>query len=236
MANIFRFKTFAVQQDINTQKVGTDSMLLGAWSKGNFKRVLDIGTGTGILALMLAQQNPTANITAIEPDLDSLNEAKQNFKGSIYSSRLLAIHATLQNFASMDKYDLIISNPPYFNNTFLSQDDNKNRTRQSASLAPFELYESASELLSENGQVNVIIPFEMEDTHLIYAADSNLHPQQILRTVKPGGGYKRSLIQFSFASNNCIETEMIIKNSSNQYSPEYVALTKDFYEKNLTSY
>ena len=229
----FKFKQFEIIQEANPQKVGTDSMLLGAWTTGDFSRILDIGTGTGILALMLAQKYKQANITAIEPDLASVQEATLNFKNSNFSERILAIQTSLQQFGSLDKFDLIISNPPYFDGTFLSQDIHRNRARHQDNLRIDELYECAAELLSVNGRFNVIIPFDIETEHIERAFDQDLFIQEITHTLSPDGSKKRSLISFGFEDVDPKIDQILVKNNKNQYSQDYIDLTKDFYLKDL---
>ena len=234
MANPFKFKKFEIIQESNPQKVGTDSMLLGAWTKGKFNRILDIGTGTGILALMCAQKFTTADITAIEPDLPSFEEANQNFKSSIFSERILGINAALQNFDTLEKFDLIICNPPYFDGSYLSEDLNRNRARHQSELKTDELYEHSSDLLTENGKLNLVIPYAMLTEHLERAFDNELFLQNILISLSPDGTKKRAFISLG---NNAIEPHeesIIVKDSSNQYSSKYIELTKEFYLKNLS--
>ncbi len=234
MSRPFKFKQFTIQQEANAQKVGSDSMLLGASITGNFNRILDIGTGTGILALMLAQKNPLATVTAIEPDLASLNEAHLNFKASQFASQILAVHARLQEFGAMEKFDLIITNPPYFENSFLSIDNDRNRARHTNDLAVHELYECSSELLAEEGSLAIVIPADEEYNHLQRAAHEGLFPAKILRTIREDGTFKRSLITYTF--NDTIDpelSEIIVKDANNKYSDAYIELTKDFYLKDL---
>ncbi|MBI3133274.1 MAG: methyltransferase [Bacteroidetes bacterium] len=231
----FQFKKFTIQQQVNAQKVGTDSMLLGAWSKGNFTSILDIGTGTGILALMLAQQNPSAQIIAIEPDADSLTEANQNFEASVFKSRINGIQTTLQHFTSAQKFDLIISNPPYFENSTLSENMDKNRVRHTNELPIADLYQKAAEFLSPQGNLNLIFPFEVEQLHLDEAKKQKLFPQKILRTVREEGVFKRTLVSYAFNAVPESEEQLLVKFSDNTYSPEYIALTKDFYATDLTA-
>ncbi|NOQ75889.1 MAG: methyltransferase [Crocinitomix sp.] len=234
MSRPFKFKHFTIQQESNAQKVGSDSMILGAWIEGKFERILDIGTGTGILALMLAQKNSNATITAIEPDLPSLNEAHLNFKASKFSHQFLAVHARLQEFGAMEKFDLIVCNPPYFENAFLSSNDDRNRARHNDDLPVHELYENTAELLDEHGEMAIVIPSDEEYNHLKRAAIEGLFPSKILRTIKEDGSFKRSLIIYSFNGDNEPELgELLVKNAQNQYSDAYIELTKDFYWKDL---
>ncbi|MFT5823569.1 MAG: tRNA1Val (adenine37-N6)-methyltransferase [Crocinitomix sp.] len=234
MSRPFKFKHFTIQQELNAQKVGSDSMLLGASIEGEFKRILDIGTGTGILALMLAQKNVESMITAIESDLTSLNEALINFNSSKFSHQFLAVHARLQEFGAMEKFDLIVCNPPYFENAFLSSNEDRNRARHNNDLPVHELYEYAAELLNEQGEMAIVIPTDEEYNHLKRAAHEGLFPYKILRTVKEAGGFKRSLITYSF--NDDIEptlSQLLVKSTQNEYSDAYIELTKDFYFKDL---
>lgn len=229
----FKFKEFEIIQEVNPQKVGTDSMLLGAWTKGEFSRVLDIGTGTGILALMLAQKNTTAQITAIEPHLPSITEALINFKNSQFSNRILAINTSLQQFGSLDKFDLIICNPPYFNGSYLSENGERNSARHDLLLPAHELFEGINENLSIKGRFNLIIPFENEREFIERAFDQDLFIQEIMHTLSPNGNKKRSLISFGFEEKDPIVSEILVKNELNEYSSEYKELTKDFYAKIL---
>lgn len=234
MSRPFTFKQFTIHQEVNAQKVGSDSMLLGAWIEGEFNRILDIGTGTGILALMLAQKNPNATITAIEPDSASLDEAHLNFKSSKFAHQFLAVHARLQAFGAMEKFDLIVCNPPYFENAFLSANEDRNRTRHTNDLPVHELYEYATDLLTEDGFLAIVIPSDEEFNHLKRAAHEGLYPVKILRTIREDGTFKRSLITFSFHDGiNPDENDLLVKNGKNQYSDAYIALTKDFYLKDL---
>lgn len=233
MSSIFRFKYFDVLQEANSHKLGTDSLLLGAWTERSANRILDIGTGTGVLALMMAQKNPSAQITAIEPIPEFLEEARTNFQNSPYSNRLLAIQSDLQGFGSLEKFDLIITNPPYFDSTYHGPDDQRNSARHDSSLEPFELFECAEQLLHENGILSLIIPFDREEEYLYAGHRENLHPQNVLRTIRPKGGYKRSLIQFSFERKQPEIAEIRVKDHLNSYSDEYIHLTKEFHGVSL---
>lgn len=230
----FFFKQFAIHQNLNPQKVGTDSMLLGAWSTTKHKNILDIGTGTGILALMLAQQNPFSKIVAIEPELISLDEARTNFSESPFANQIQGIPSSLQDYKSAIKFDLIISNPPYFENSTLSEDNSKNKARHTLDLPIDDLYIHASALLSENGLLNLIFPYDIEEIHFSTAQKQNLLPSKILRTKKENGEFKRTLVSYSFKNEMAEESEMIVKYADNSYSKEYIEMTKDFYGTDLS--
>ena len=229
----FRFKEFEIVQEANPQKVGTDSMLLGAWTTGPFKRILDVGTGTGILALMMAQKFRDAQITAIEPHLPSINEAIINFKKSDFSGRILAINTVIQQFGAIDKFDLIICNPPYFNGSYLSEDTERNSARHDLNLPSHELFENIADHLAKEGRFNIVIPFENETEYIERAFDNDLFIQEIMHTIRPNGDKKRSLISFGFEDVEPLISEMLVKNAENEYSSAYVNLTREFYAKKL---
>jgi tRNA1Val (adenine37-N6)-methyltransferase len=231
----FQFKQFAIHQNLNPQKVGTDSMLLGAWSNGKHNQILDIGTGTGILALMLAQQNPGSKIIAIEPDLNSIQEASINFSESPFSNQIQALHFSLQEYKSEIKFDLIISNPPYFENSTLSENDSKNKARHTLDLSIEDLYKHAAEKLSGSGRLNIIFPFDLENSHFDAAKKENLFPSKILRTQKENGEFKRTLVSYTFKNEIAEESEMIVKYADNSYSKSYIEMTKDFYATDLSA-
>lgn len=168
MSQPFKFKQFSIQQAHNSHKIGTDSMLLGAWVNGNFNSILDIGTGTGILALMLTQKNPLAQVVAIEPHFESWQEAQSNFLAAPFNNKPLAIQTKLQDFNTTQQFDLIITNPPYFQNAFLSEDVDRNRTRHTVELPLEELYENVKNLLADHGIFACVIPFDEEKITLLW--------------------------------------------------------------------
>lgn len=233
MSNRFQFKQFSIIQDINSHKVGSDSMLLGAWCRTKAQNILDIGTGTGILALMLAQKNPEAGVLAIEPDFESLQEAQINFQNSPFHNRIESLCCRLQDFETIKKFDLIICNPPYFEKSLLSENPDKNRVRHTDSLSIQELYKAVSALLTAKGTFNVIFPSDLESLHLATAAGQNLHPAKILRTIREDGTYKRSLVSFCNTKQVPEVTEILVKTKENKYNQEYIQLTRDFYAKDL---
>ena len=235
----FKFKQFEIIQKQNPQKVGTDSMLLGAWTSQivdrPVSRILDIGTGTGILALMMAQSFLQANITAIEPMKEAELEANLNFKSSPFSNRILSIYTKLQDFGAMEKFDLIICNPPYYDGTFKSENVNRNQARHNDHLPPHELYECVAELLSPNGWFNLILPYSVITEHIERAFDNALFLQNILHTIKEDGERKRSILSFGFNEVDPTENELIVKYKDGSYSQAYIKLTEAFYRKDLRS-
>ncbi len=218
-------------------KIGTDGVLLGAWTpiENNPFSVLDIGTGTGIIALMLAQRSSAQQIDALEIDDDAYEQSVDNFENSPWSDRLFCFHAALDEFVEEpeDEYDLIVSNPPFYTDDFKSATEQRNLARF-ADAMPFEdLIEAADLLLSENGIFTVIIPFKEEENFLALAKEYELYPVKITRVKgTPTTEIKRSLLAFSRNENavNAID-ELVIETARHIYTPEYIALTKDFYLK-----
>ena len=218
-------------------KVGTDGVLLGAWSpiENNPFSILDIGTGTGIISLMLAQRSHAEQIDALEIDEDAYEQATDNFENSPWNDRLFCFHAGLDEFVEEpeDEYDLIVSNPPFYSEDYKSSNDQRDLARFQDAM-PFEdLVEAAALLLSENGIFSVIIPFKEEEKFVALANEYELYPIKITRVKgTPTSEIKRSLLAFS--RNKTIPfpiDELIIETARHIYTPEYIELTKDFYLK-----
>ena len=181
----FKFKQFTIHQDKCAMKIGTDAVLLGAWVDigNNPFSIFDIGSGTGILALMLAQRCHAEVIDAIEIDENAYEQCVDNFENSPWSDRLFCYHASLEEFADEveDAYDIIISNPPFYSEDFKSDNSQRDLARFVDAL-PFEhLLKSVSKLLSEKGRFSVIIPFKEEENFIGLASEVNLFPNRILR-------------------------------------------------------
>lgn len=233
---MFQFKQFSVKQDKCAMKIGTDGVLLGAWTpleNAPFS-ILDIGTGTGIIALMLAQRSTAEQIDAMEIDDDAYEQAVDNFENSPWGDRLFCFHAGLDEFMEEpeDEYDLIVSNPPFYTEDYTSGDEQRDKARFAESL-PFEdLIEAAALLLSDNGVFSVIIPFKEEEKFIALAKELNLFPFKITRVKgTPTTDIKRSMIAFSRNESKATTDELVIEITRHNYTPEYTALTKDFYLK-----
>lgn len=233
----FQFKQFSVEQDRCAMKIGTDGVLLGAWApiENQPFSVLDIGAGTGIIALMIAQRSHAEQIDALEIDENAYEQAVENFENSPWSDRLFCFHAGLDEFMEEpeDEYDLIVSNPPFYTEDYQSGNEQRDLARFSDAL-PFEdLVEAAELLLSENGIFAVIVPFKEEEKLIALANQFDLFPMKITRVKgTPATEIKRSLLAFS---RNSIEDfpvdELIIETSRHNYTEDYISLTKDFYLK-----
>ena len=233
----FSFKQFTVQQDNCAMKIGTDSVLLGAWCslENNPRSVLDIGAGTGILSLMIAQRSNAEQIDAIEIDEDAHEECVENFENSPWSDRLFCFHAGLDEFVDdpEDEYDLIISNPPFYAEDFKTEDSQRDLARFQDALPFEELIEAAALLLSENGVFAVIIPFKEEEHFINLCGQLDLFPIKVTRVKgTPTTEIKRSLLAFKRYELPVLEADiLIIETSRHQYTEKYINLTKDFYLK-----
>lgn len=243
---MFQFKQFTVNQDRCAMKIGTDGVLLGAWCPidNNPFSVLDIGAGTGILSLMLAQRSSAEHsslqgelaqqIDAIEIDEEAFEQCVENFEASPWGDRLFCFHAGLDEFMEEpeDLYDIIISNPPFYTEDYKTESEQRDLARFADAL-PFEdLIEGADLLLSENGIFAVIIPFKEEAKFIALANHFELYPFKITRVKgTPTTEIKRSLIAFSRVKKDISNDELIIETARHQYTEEYITLTKDFYLK-----
>tara|TARA_R110002033_G_scaffold135683_2_gene175158 strand:- start:13814 stop:14527 length:714 start_codon:yes stop_codon:yes gene_type:complete len=233
----FKFKKFAVEQNRCAMKIGTDGVLLGAWTPitTNPISILDIGTGTGIIALMLAQRTHAEQIDALEIDEEAYEQAVENFENSPWSDRLFCFHAGLDEFIEEpeDEYDLIVSNPPFYSEDYKTDNEQRDLARFQDAM-PFEdLIEAAAMFLSDDGIFSTIIPFKEEEQFIALAVEAELHPVKITRVKgTPTSEIKRSLLAFSRNEiGNFPVDELTIEINRHNYTPEYIALTQDFYLK-----
>ena len=234
---MFSFKQFTVQQDRCAMKIGTDGVLLGAWCPvdNNPFSILDIGAGTGILSLMLAQRSNAEQIDSIEIDEEAYEQCVENFENSPWSDRLFCFHAGLDEFVEEpeDEYDIIISNPPFYSEDYKTDDSQRDLARFQDAL-PFEdLVEAADLLLSENGIFAVIIPYKEEKRFIDLCAEVELFPVKVTR-VKGSHSTPivRSLLAFKrYELSVLTADELVIEISRHEYTDDYINLTKDFYLK-----
>ena len=229
----FSFKQFEVHQDRCAMKIGTDGVLLGCWSPvDEVYSVLDIGAGTGVISLIIAQRSNAEVIDAIEIDEEAYEQTVENFERSPWGDRLFCYHASFQEFFTEidDEYDLIISNPPFYKENYKTSNKKRDLARFEDAL-PFEhLLYGSSKLLSDNGRLVIILPYTSEEEIITLAEQFYLYPQKITRVKgSPDTEIKRSLIVFGFERKKNNYDELIIEIKRHQYTDEYIELTKDFY-------
>lgn len=229
----FTFKQFTVFHDKCAMKVGTDGVLLGAWAPiENAQRILDVGTGTGLIALQLAQRSLQAEIVAIEIDFAAAEQAKENVARSPWHDRIEVICHDFRYYASEKKFDLIVSNPPYFVDALKCPDEQRCTARHTGDLNYDLLFRQSVRLLNEQGSISVIIPSEVERGVTDAAWNHRLFPSRRLQVfTKPGKPYRRVLLTFGFEMKPCREERLCIETEQKGYSDEYIALTKEFYLK-----
>jgi tRNA1Val (adenine37-N6)-methyltransferase len=245
----FQFKKFIVHQAHTSMKVCTDACLFGAWTAHdqeliNAKSILDIGTGTGLLSLLLAQANNNATITAVEIEEAAATEAVSNFKSSPWADQLNLVHDAIQDYSNHANtvYDIIITNPPFYEGDLESPDENKNTAAHSTALPWKVLIENATKLLSEGGSFYVLVPtlraytmqklcdnngLQLVAEVLVHNTAKNLPIRAMQKFVKLQTG------QIDTEKTNDIpqvkRTKIFIKDADNNYSPEFIALLKDYY-------
>ncbi|MBL7963185.1 MAG: methyltransferase [Flavobacteriales bacterium] len=227
---MFRFKQFSLQHDRSTLKVGTDALLLGAWADlAGARRILDIGTGCGVLALIAAQRAPGAQVDAVETDLPSVEEAAANFAASPWPGRLRAHAIDARRLRSADRFDRILCNPPYYAGEMASTDERKRLARHASGLAPDELAAVIASLLEPSGHAALIIPADREKAFLDPARDHGLFPLRRASVHyiahRPA---KRVLVELGFRTGSLIEgPAMVVQDGTGTYSATYRSLMKD---------
>lgn len=228
----FQFKQFTVWHDKCAMKVGTDGVLLGAWtSVQNARCVLDIGTGTGLVALMLAQRSQSA-ITALEIDPQAAVQATENINRSPWQDRVEVVVADFKQYRPHTKFDVIVSNPPYFVDSMKCPDNQRSIARHNNDLTYDDLLRGVSVLLSPDGAFTLVIPTDAADRVKDIAQTYCLYPAQQLDVItKPGGTPKRTLITFTFTQQECRTEELLTEVARHHYSDAYAALTKEYYMK-----
>ena len=238
--SIFRFKRFNVVNERSAMKVNTDGVLLGAAMTimPGDSRLLDVGTGTGTIALMAAQRladmsECSVQIDAIDIDEPSASEAAANFKQSPWSESLYAHYISLDGFAATSdvEYDLIFSNPPYFEDSLTAPDIRKSTARHTSDgLSYRDIFDFAARRLSEHGRVSLVLPSDQESDVTRYARMSGLHLFRILRVrTVPRKAPTRMIVEFSRKRVDEVEDRMLTIQNEGQYTDQYLSLTKEFY-------
>ncbi len=236
MANpYFKFKQFTVWHDKCAMKVGTDGVLLGAWSDVNqSERILDIGCGTGLISLMLAQRS-YADIYALDIDESACIQAQENADRSPFASRIKVIHQPLCDFVKdniqKQSFDCIVSNPPYFIDSLKCPDKQRNTARHTDTLPLEELIRGSKQLLSSNGKICLVLPFDQRELliHYIYKENLFLKKETVVYPT-PTSQPKRLLVEITYPCSGKTTTEKLtIEKERHVYTDEFIAIAKDYY-------
>lgn len=230
----FRFKDFSIEQNKASCKVGTDGVLLGAWADvANAKRILDVGAGTGLIALMAAQRNPQAKIDAVEIDRQAVEQAYRNIADSPWNARIRLVGGDFLSLDFDSEYDLIVSNPPFFEDSLKSPDERRNKARHSDSLPHSEFVKRAAKLLSDKGIFSLVLPFDAAGKFIREASRADLLLRRRLNVAPyPSKIYNRILLEFSRTELAIDSNELYIREAADgDYTSAYRSLTRDFYLK-----
>jgi tRNA1Val (adenine37-N6)-methyltransferase len=230
----FHFKQFSIAHDQSTHKVGTDGVLLGAWvSVAGVQNILDVGTGSGVIAIMLAQRTSVeAHIDAVELQEHDATQAATNVKNSPWPEKVSVVHSAIQDFRPTHRYDMIVSNPPFFINSWLPPDENRSKARHSQDLSFSDLLENISRLLTPNGRFAVVLPFT-EGEHFIDLAEGSgfyISRKTAFRS-RQDKPVERLLIEFSQQPVEVETEELVLYVRNEEWTEEYRGLTRDFYLK-----
>ncbi len=231
--NYFSFKHFTIYQDKSAFKVGTDGVLLGAYADiTGVTNILDIGSGTGLLSIMLAQRCE-AMITAIEPDHDSFTQSCENVNLVEWQKRIKIVNSDLQNFNSdNEKFDLIVTNPPYFCDSLKSPDPRKSAARHNDSLTSVEILTGVNRLLKDDGRLQLILPYVEGNVFIADASRYGFYCSNILKIRPlPESEIRRLILTFTRTKKIPVEKFLTIEHGRHQFTDDYINLTKDFYLK-----
>ncbi len=231
--NTFIFKQFAINQEKASFKVGTDGVLLGACAEiSDAKRILDIGTGTGLIAIMIAQRCP-AEVIAIEPDYESYIQCLENVSLCNWKERIIVENVSLQAYSGQKCFDLIISNPPYFTDSIRNPDPRKSASRHNDSLSNAELLAGASKLIADGGKFQVIMPYVQGNVFITEAIEYGFFCNSILKIKPlPTAEVRRLIMTFSRQRIKTADKFLTIEHGKrHEFTEEYINLTKDFYLK-----
>ncbi len=232
--NWFQFKKFRIDQGHCAMKVTTDACIQGAWTPlpRTAKRILDIGTGTGLLALMLAQRHESALIDAVEYDATAAEQAKENVSLSPWIERITVRCSDIRSFETSEKYDLIICNPPFFDNALLGPQQEKNRARHTIALGKEELAAAIVKLLTPDGHVSILLPVPEYRYWLNIAKAQGLYPQELLVIRhRPDSEAKRivAIMSRNNTGSSSDESHLTIMEEGNTYTEQFEEMLRPFY-------
>ncbi len=228
----FQFKQFTIQQGKTAMKVCTDACLFGAFIAKNIavKRVLDIGAGTGLLSMMYAQKNTETIIEAIEVEENAYEQAKENIAASPWDKNVIVHHIGLQQYQPIIQYDLILSNPPFFDNDLQSDNVERNVAMHSTRLSLAEIFAFAEKYLNVDGKLALLLPFHRTaDVEINATKNGFLIANKLLVRQTPNHDFFRTIFIFSKNQSNSLVEEITIKDERNQYTHSFVELLKDYY-------
>lgn len=232
--NIFRFRQFAIRQEKTPARIGTDGILLGAWAEvEEAKRILDIGTGTGLIALMAAQRNADALVHAVELESASASEAELNFAESPFGDRLQVFQQDLRQFSPPDglPYDVVLSNPPFFRSAVRPLTESRANWRHQMGMGTEDIFVFCRQWLASAGHLCLVLPVEEGELAIAEGESYGFHcTQKVLVQPSQNKPINRFLLQFSRMECDCQTSQITIQTGgANEYSAEYVALTRGFY-------
>lgn len=233
---MFHFRQFSIAQDRTAMKVGTDSILLGAWVQSwSPQKILDIGSGSGLLSLMMAQKFAEADIEGVDPDQDACEQARENIAASPWPNRIQIFQQSIQYFGENKSYDLIISNPPYFPGDLKAKGDARIKARQGENLDLESLLKHLGRLLTDNGHAHIILPIDKMHALNSLLSFNKLHAHRICMVrPRPEKEPHRFLMELGKEAKSLIEEELIIQiGGANHYSETYKKLTQEFYAHEL---
>ncbi|MBM78664.1 MAG: tRNA (adenosine(37)-N6)-methyltransferase TrmM [Crocinitomicaceae bacterium] len=228
----FQFKQFSIHQNNAAMKIGTDGILLGAWANTyKSKNIIDIGTGTGVIAIMQCQKNKKAFVDAIEISHQACIDAQNNINNCPWEKRIQLYECNLKKFIPIKKYDHIISNPPFFINSLSPENNERKKARHTEFLSYLDIMNFSLKYLSENGKTSIILPVKEGEKCILSSSKCNLHlTKKCYVKPKAHKNSHRLLLEFSKTKTDCIISHLIIENNErHDYTKEYKEITKNFY-------